>query len=264
MHLQNQIRIFLAAIVLMAGMIGFAQAQGRSEEAILLDEALKALRETKANASKVEAENQRLKEQAKSIGASLVEANRIANEFRDDYNKLLLETEALGIETLTKGERGVRERLLKAISDKRIVEEEREAMAHALLDLSDAIKVFMASAASANVEARVSLEAALKGAEKAIGIDRRQPAVMAKKTLDQGKVVSIHLDSGVLVLNLGEADGAQRGMPFEIIRKDRPVGTAMVVDVRDNICGALITKLIDDSDDAQVGDRVRVQTQKNL
>lgn len=256
--------ILLITIAQMVALVGFAHGQGRSEEAILLDEALKALKEAKVESARLETENSRLKTQIGSIGDSLVEANRVATQFRDDYNKLLLETEALGIETLTKGEKGLTERLLKAISDRRIVEEEREAMAHALLDLADSIKVFMVNAVSSDSDARVALEAALKGAEQAIGIDRKRPVAAARKSLDDGKIISIHTDTGVVILNLGEHDDAKRGMRFDIIRKDRPVGAAMIVDVRNDVSGALITNLIDDSDDAQVGDRVRVQTQKNL
>jgi hypothetical protein len=32
-------------------------------------------------------------------------------------------------------------------------------------------------------------------------------------------------------------------MPFDIVRKDRLVATAVVVDVRDEICGALIERM---------------------
>lgn len=254
----------LAAIALMVGAVGVAQAQNRSEEALLLEATQKAFAESRIEAQQSEAENAKLKEQVKSLGASLAEANRLGNEFRDDYNKLRLETEALGLETLTKGDRGVRERLLKAISDHRILEEERETIAHALLDLSDAIKSYMATAVSSNVESRSALQAALKNAESAIGIQRQRPADEPKKSLDEGKIVSIKRDFGIVVFNVGSQDGAKIGMPFEIIRKDRTIGTAMIADVRENRSGALITNLIDDADDAQVGDRVRVKTQKNL
>ena len=254
----------LTAIALMAGTIGVAQAQHRSEEALLLEATQKALAEARLEAQQIKQENDALEQQVKNLGTSLAEANRLGNEFRDDYNKLRLETEALGLETLTRGDRGVRERLLKAISDHRLLEEEREAMAHALLDLSDAIKSYMVTAVSSNVEARAALQAALKDAETAIGIQQQRPLDEPKKSLDEGRIVSIKKDLGIVVFNVGTRDGAKIGMPFEIIRKDRTIGTAMIADVRENRCGALITNLIDDSDDAQVGDRVRVQTQKNL
>jgi hypothetical protein len=261
---QHHLKIMLTAIALMAGVIGVAQGQQRSEEALLLEATQKALAEARIEAEQAGLEVDELKQQVKSLGSSLADANRLGNEFRDDYNKLRLETEALGLETLTRGDRGVRERLLKAISDHRLLEEERETMAHALLDLADAIKSYMITAVSSNVETRAALQAALKQAEAAIGIQQRRPVDGPKKSLDEGKIVSIKRDLGIIVFNVGSKDGAKIGMPFEIVRKDRKIGTAMIADVRENRCGALITNLIDDSDDAQVGDRVRVQTQKNL
>ena len=248
----------------MAGTIGFANAQGRSEEALLLEATQKALAESRAETAAAVVEAERAKKQAKAFGLSLAEANKHAKKYRDDFNKLRLETEALGLDTLTKGDKGTRERLLKAISDRRLLEVERDAMAHALLDLSDAIKSYMTTAVSSNVETRAELQAALNGAAKAIGIQRRVAVAEPKKNLDEGKIVTIKRDYGILVFNLGTTDGVTIGMPFEIYRKDRPIGTAMVADVRNDRCAAFITKLIDESDDAQVGDRIKVKTQKNL
>ena len=254
----------LTAIAMMFGAVGFAQAQTRSEETLLLDATQKALAEARAKAAAAEAESARLKKQLQNIGASLVEANRHADQYRENYNKLLLETEALGLATFTEGEKGMTKRMLAAISDRRILEKERETMAHALLDLSDSIKSFMATAESSDVTARADLQAALKQAEVAIGITRQKPVAEAPKSLDEGKIISIRRDFGIVVFNVGKKDGAKIGMPIELFRKDRKIGTAMIADVRDNRSGALITKLIDDSDDAKIGDRMRVQTQKNL
>lgn len=270
MKSQSPSKILLSAIVLMAGTVGFAQAQGsssipaRSEEALLLEATQKALAKERAMRAEAEAEAEAARKQVKALGLSLAEANRLANDYREDYNKLRLQTEAFGLDTLTRGDKGTRERLLKAISDRRLLEDERDALADALLDLSDAVKSYMTTAVSSNVETRAALQSALNGASKAIGLQREAKAVTAKKSLDEGKIVTIQRDYGILVFNLGSADGAKIGMPFAIYRKDRAIGSAMIVDVRNNRCGALITNLIDETDDAQVGDRVKVQTQKNL
>ncbi|MFT5105205.1 MAG: hypothetical protein ACI9UA_000824 [Pseudoalteromonas tetraodonis] len=260
----SQIQILLAAIALMVGMIGFAQAQGRSEESMLLSATQKALAEARTATIEAQAQIKKLQKQTKNLGKSLAEANRLANEFRSEYSKLRLETEALGIETFTEGEKGMSKRLLSAVSDHRIMEGEREAMAHALLDLSDAVKSYMTTAVSNNVETRTALQVALNNASDAIGLNRKAPIGRVKKQLNEAKVISLKREYGILILNVGEMDDANIGMNFDIFRKDRIIGSAMIVDVRDSRSGAVITKLIDESDDAQVGDRVRIRTQKNL
>ena len=264
MNKQSPIQILLAAVVMMAGTIGFAQSQGRSEESMLLEATQKKLAEARAEKVEAEAQVKVLQEQTKNLGKSLAEANRLANEFRAEYTKLRLETEALGIETFTEGEKGMSKRLLNAVSDHRVIEAERETMAHALLDLSDAVKSYMTTAVSNNVETRTTLQVALNNAAKAIGITRKPATAHSKKQLNNGKIISLKREYGILVLNVGEKDDANIGMAFDILRKDRIIGSAMIVDIRDNRSGAVITKLIDDSDDAQVGDRVRIRTQKNL
>ena len=91
MKLQSPIQILLTAIVLMVGTVGFAQAQSsssapaRSEEALLLEATQKALAKARAEMAAAEAETERARTQLKALGASLAEANRLANEFRDEF-----------------------------------------------------------------------------------------------------------------------------------------------------------------------------------
>ena len=49
-------------------------------------------------------------------------------------------------------------------------------------------------------------------------------------------------------------------MPFRLFRKDRPVGTSIIIDVRDNISAALIKNLKIQEDYPKVGDLASVDT----
>jgi len=264
MKTQSPTKILLASISLMAATIGFASAQTRTDESIMMDEARKAIQQLRAENLALKERNLTLETQGKVLRESLVDANRNIQTYRDDYNTLRLQIEALGLEALTKGEKGVEGNLLKAISDRRVLVKEREIMADALGELSDSTKLFMKTASSTDATARANVQAALKGASQAVGLTRVRPNQRKEKSLDDGKITTIERNFGVLVFNLGEIDGVKIGMPFEIYRKDRPIGTAIVADIRNDVCGALITKLIDESDDAQVGDRVKVQANTNL
>ena len=64
----------------------------------------------------------------------------------------------------------------------------------------------------------------------------------------------------MVVFNVGRVAGAKIGMPFRLFRKDRPVGNSIVVDVRDNVCAALIKKLNKEEDYPKVGDLASVAT----
>ena len=67
---------------------------------------------------------------------------------------------------------------------------------------------------------------------------------------------------GLIVLNVGRKGGVRVGMPLEILRTDRRIGTALVVDVRDSICGAVLNKLVSENDDVKIGDRIQPRPQQ--
>ena len=69
---------------------------------------------------------------------SLMASNAEAVEFRKSYNDVRLQLEAYGIESVTDGKSGVETRLLKAMNDIRILEEEKLMISEALINLSDA------------------------------------------------------------------------------------------------------------------------------
>jgi hypothetical protein len=49
-------------------------------------------------------------------------------------------------------------------------------------------------------------------------------------------------------------------MPLNIVRKDRLVGTALVVDVRDSVSGALVQEYFREGDRVEIRDRVEPRT----
>ena len=70
-------------------------------------------------------------------------------------------------------------------------------------------------------------------------------------------MVSRDSEIALVVIDIGKNSGVRVGMPLDILRVNRPIGSALVVDVRDSVCGALVHDLISGDDDAKVGDRVR-------
>jgi hypothetical protein len=52
-------------------------------------------------------------------------------------------------------------------------------------------------------------------------------------------------------------------MPFSIYRQDKPVARALVVDVRQDICGAVVQDLVSKGEPIKVGDICKVEPGKN-
>ena len=77
-------------------------------------------------------------------------------------------------------------------------------------------------------------------------------------SIRDAKVVSLKGDYDLAILNVGRQSGVQVGPPFQLLRKDRPVGTALVVDVRDHICGVILQDLVNPGDPIKLGDTARL------
>lgn len=103
------------------------------------------------------------------------------------------------------------------------------------------------------------MESALRETDVALGF-RQSPARDFAGTLDNASVLSIDSDSGLVVVNVGREGGLRVGMPVEISRGDQILANTIVTDVRKEVAGVLILKLLNPALMVAVGDRATVKT----
>lgn len=246
--------------------IGFggssARAQDVNEMRVELAEARTALQASLRQRLAIEKELARLKTVNGNLSESLQIANTEAEEFKNSYEQMRLQMEALGIEAVTGGSKSVEGKLVKAVSDLRLLGEEKGELAEALIKLADASMRFSDIAQDADPEARDALRKAVAESDRVLGLGgaRNDAAPLAATSLHNGRIVSLKKDHGVVIMNVGRQVGVRYGMPFNIYRKDRPVGSVVIVDIRDNIAAALIKNLNNDADPPRVGDLVKPAT----
>ena len=190
-------------------------------------------------------------------------SNAEAVEFRKSYNDIRLQLEAFGIESVTDGQSGIEARLLKAMNDIRILEEEKLALSESLINLSD-VSLRLIDAVEnkkSDNELIKNVKDAVDDSDIALGIGRIEGSEnFVDGTIHEASIIGVKDDHGVVVLNIGTNSGAKIGMPFRLFRKDRPVGTSIIIDVRDNISAALIKNLKIQEDYPKVGDLASVDT----
>ena len=222
-----------------------------------LDASLKQVKELKS-------ENDKLIQVNINLRNSLMASNAESEEFRSSYSKMRLQLEALGIEAITDGDKGVESRLLKAMNDIRLLEEDNMRISEALINLSDkALQLIEQGKGNAknSDDLKVLLGSAVDDADKALGIGAGQEiSGNIRGTIHEAKIISVKNDYGMVVFNVGRDAGAKIGMPFRLFRKDRPVGSSIVVDVRDNVSAALIKEINKKEDYPKVGDLASVAT----
>lgn len=107
-------------------------------------------------------------------------------------------------------------------------------------------------------ELRERILADLAKAKRALqgGVNGNGAAAEPDGRLESAKVVRENSELQLVVLNVGRASGVRLGMPFAIYEGDKVIALVRVVDVRENICGAMIT---DSSRAPKVGDSAVVQ-----
>ena len=161
---------------------------------------------------------------------------------------------------------GIEARLIKAMNDIRILEEEKMGLSEALINLSDGSLKFIKLAEEKSLDNVVidEMRELVDEADKSLGIGSLIVSdINTKGTIHEAGIIGVKDDYGIVVINVGSNSGAKIGMPFRLFRKDRPLGASVIVDVRDNVSAALIKNLKAEEDYPKVGDLASVDTTKN-
>ena len=179
-----------------------------------------------------------LRRQNETLEKSLVQANRAEKEASEQLARVRLQLEALGRDLLEGGE----DRLVQATADRQILEDRLGNLEGISNRLVSAITDYLRQAVAADPDARLRVETAIRELDEVLGV-RQKPAPAAAGSAGNARVVNIDPESGLLVLNVGEAQGARIGTTYRLVRGAQPFGSAIVADVRRNVCGAFVEEL---------------------
>ena len=200
------------------------------------------------------------RQQLAALTDSLVLANSESEVFKRETSDLKLRLEALGLDSASPDKALLEQRLLKAVSDLKIVEDQKDKLSDQLVRINEAILRYVKTASSVDGDARMSLETEMRSSTELLGLPGSiQPATDSEPvgTLTDARVISVKDELALVVANLGRRQGAKIGMPFQGWRDGRQIGLVRVVDGREAISGAVIQSL-DPSQKVRVGDTLRV------
>ena len=254
--------IAIVVAIVVAILAGIGSSLAADQRQVEMDELRAALAAAIKQNRELVAENAEFQQVNKNLSESLMAANAESEEFRKSYGEIRLQMEALGIEAVIAGKKGVEGKLLKAVNDIRLLDEQKLKLSDALIALSDAALRIVAPDLETSPEAVMAVKRAMADADAVLGIDTSngkdtQPAA---GTLHNARVISTKKDHGVIIFNVGRRAGVRVGMPFRLQRQDRPVGRTIVVDVRDNISAAIVQTMTVADDIPRVGDIASVAT----
>lgn len=202
-----------------------------------------------------------------TLAASLAAANQEAEQYRVRYRDLLVRVESLGLATI-RSDRALEDRMIKAVRERQHYLERTEESQEQMMRLSEAVMDYLKASSSTSPDVRLRLEAELRRADEVLGLGQVRRSTLdsvvgetgGSANLGDGHVVGFKSELRLAVIDIGSRNGIRVGMPLNIVRKDRVVGTAMVVDVRDTVSGALVEEYFREGDRVEVRDRVEPRT----
>ncbi len=194
-----------------------------------------------------------LQGQNQALQRSLTQANKASKEL----DELKVRNEALGKNLLD----GADDRLVQAVGDLQLANERNSQLEISAKHVAATFSDYLRKAVVSDPDARLRVETSLRELDAVLGLRQKPRPDVRSGSLQQARIVSIDQESGMLVLNLGESQGAKIGMSFRLTRGQQPYGKAILADVRKGVSGAFVENLDKGAESPRLGDLAVLETQ---
>jgi len=192
-----------------------------------------------------------------ALQRSLVEANRGEKQANEQLAQVRERLEALGKNLLDGGD----DRLIQAAADLQLANERITALEGSVTRLAASVTEYLRMAVVSDPDARLRVETSLRELDAVLGLRNKPRPDVRSGSLQQAHIVSLDQESGMMVLNIGESQGARIGMTFRLSRGQLPFGKAILADVRKGVSGAFVEALDSPADTPRPGDLAILETQ---
>lgn len=198
-----------------------------------------------------------LQEQNRNLQRALVESNKAEKKSTEQLNQVRERLEALGKNLLDGGD----DRLVQAAADLELANERNTQIESASMKLAASVQDYLRTAVVSDPDARLRVETAMRELDSLSGLRIKPLPDVRTGDLQQARIVSLDQQSGMLVLNLGETQGARIGMTFRLMHGQQPYGKAILADVRKSVSGAFVEQIDSSEHTPKLGDTAVLLTQ---
>ena len=198
-----------------------------------------------------------LQTQNQTLQRSLAEANRGEKQATEQLAQVRERLEVLGKNLLDGGD----DRLIQAAADLQLSNERVTQIASAVTRLAAGVNDYLRQAVVADPAARVRVETSLRELDAVLGLRQKPLPDVRTGSLQKARIVSLDQQSGMLVLNIGESQGARIGMTFRLAHGQQPYGKAILADVRKGVSGVFVESLDNPAEAPHSGDLAILETQ---
>jgi flagellar basal body-associated protein FliL len=195
--------------------------------------------------------------QNQSLQRGLTESNRAEKTATEQLAQFRQRLEALGKNLLD----GADDRIVQAACDLQVASERLTKLESLSAQVLTAVNDYLRTGGPSDPAARLHLETLLRELDAALGMRQKPQPDIRSGSLQQARIVSLDPESGMMVLNLGENQGAKIGMSFRLTRGSQPYGKAILAEVRKGVSGAFIENLDKVTETPRPGDLAVIETQ---
>ncbi|MEM6278581.1 MAG: hypothetical protein AAF733_03820 [Verrucomicrobiota bacterium] len=244
-----------AAVAAAIAMLWSGAAQ--AEDSVEVRELKAALEIAQKQIDAAKADAEMAEQRRRELVDSLAESVRVSEEQVARAHEIELKLQAFGIDLFNQ-EDGLEQRLLKAVRDLDIIQQDLEASNQQLRSLSESFLAYLAATPEAGEGKRKAAEEAIRSAGQVLSGMANDEGTTMPGDLSDTQVVSIDPEIGLVVVDAGRRAGLRVGTPISILREDRPIYSAMVIDVRDSIAGAVLQDRFVETGTVAVGDGIEL------
>jgi len=198
-----------------------------------------------------------LQAQNQNLQRSLAEANRGEKLASEQLAQVRERLEALGKNLLDGGD----DRLIQAAADLQLANERITEVEGSATRLVASVNDYLRQAVVSDPDARLRVETSLRELDAVLGLRQKPRPDVRSGSLQQARIVSLDQQSGMLVLNIGESQGARIGMTFRLSRGQQSYGKAILADVRKGVSGVFVETLDNPAETPRPGDLAILETQ---
>lgn len=237
MRLTRPSHNFLAGAILLGTMAG---GLAQEEQGLLVEKLERENRQLKLELSTLKDSYQKTLEREETKTKSLSDIKKQMALFGKDFFS------------------GGEDRLRTAVADYQVAREKMQGLEAASTQLVNSVQNYIRTAVAADPEARSDIEMRVRELEAALGYRQKPDRKIERGTPQNARIVSIDNESGVAVINAGDAANVRTGMKFHLERAGQKLGEATVATTRPDVSGLFINTLLDNNNQVRPGDTARV------
>ncbi|MEI8283367.1 MAG: hypothetical protein WCG52_00120 [bacterium] len=198
----------------------------------------------------------------KLITNSLIQANLEAEVLRKQ-NKILVEKfDALSLDSPSCNQSSIESKLLNSLGEIRLLKDKANKANDAIIALSESLEVLLKTSTNINPQSRMSVEIEMRKASSILNSFCPNKVNDKPIALSDAVIIDVQEDLELVVANIGSISGVKLGMSFSILRNEKKIATACVIDVRENISGATIQNLTSENIQVENGDILQADLNK--